>query len=119
MQLVLKTKKYIVTFFNLLLFISSFLFTSFNGFSSKTLVASVDYKQQLVNENSGGNSCAQLMFEEIGSETEHGIQERSTLLPFSIDFIDFEIQKLSIVSEHILVQNLHKPIYLSVCNFRI
>jgi hypothetical protein len=118
--LALKNKKNIIIVFNLILFISSLLFSAFSNVLSQPDVTSKICAQHTVNRDSKGvTGCSQLVCEEVENESENDLHEPSILLPFSIAYIDFEVPQFSPVSAQPLAKKLNNPIYLSVRNFRI
>jgi hypothetical protein len=116
----LKNKKSIFTFFNLVLFISSLLFSTLNGFSAgKPNFHSHAVRHEVNASQSTDNGCSEMLFEKIENETEHDIHEQAILLPFSIAYFNLESPQFSRVHTQPIADKLSNPIYLSVCNFRI
>ncbi|PBQ34631.1 hypothetical protein CNR22_23585 [Sphingobacteriaceae bacterium] len=119
----LKTTKKIISFFNLLLFVGTFLFTSVSAFASKQNASPSNFNQKHISaktdlENSGSHES---FFEKNENETESESDAPvpAILLPFLVSFSPLEVLQSTCITVHSAAVKHSAPIYLSVCNFRI
>lgn len=119
----LKATKKIISLFNLLLFVGTFLFTSVSAYASKQSTNSLNHSQKQLSAKADteDGDCHQSFFEknENENETESDAQIPALLLPFIISFFQLEVLQSVYSSVHSTPVNYSTPIYLSVCNFRV
>lgn len=119
----MKTKRKILSLLNLMLFISSLLFGALSGFLSvPNLTAPSHFKFQYAEKHNLDNGkCSQLAYEENENEneTESVSQVEIFLAAFHLSVFHIDAPVARHYSSLALLDKPNKPIYLSVCNFRI
>lgn len=117
----MEKRKNILCLANLLLFLVSFFLLTLNSFGNNNESQLNNFKTKLLSskEQSAPISSQQQLSEENEVEGNDDFEIHSLDLPFLVSYIQFEVFKPSFVYKQPLCLKQDKPIYISVCNFRI
>lgn len=118
----MKNKRNILSLFNLLFFLGSFVMISITSFSNSSKNPdSFHLKHHLSSKKYFSDNSSQILSEENidENETENDHELQTFILPFFISCFSLNAYQFPITSVTPLTEKLTNPIYLSVCNFRI
>jgi hypothetical protein len=104
----------------LVVFLTSFLSILYVSLSNSLPELAHFSKTKEIKTNTSQNSTSEdFVFEENETETESEFEAQTVLLPFLISFFNIERVVDFTSSAQPIIVKASKPIYLSVCNFRI